>query len=62
MWYFKTPAIQYGLAVIDGTPWAFTISAAKRELRGYEGLPKFFSPTPQLSKGLQNAKKALKIA
>jgi hypothetical protein len=62
IWFFKTPAIQYGVAIVKGEIWSFTISAARRELRGSVGMPRFLSPTPQLAKGFEKAKRELGIA
>jgi hypothetical protein len=61
VWFFKTSAIQYGIAVVDGEVWNFTVSAARRELRGRVGMPRFLSPTPQLTKGFAKAKATLGV-
>jgi hypothetical protein len=61
VWFFKTPAIQYGIAIVNGEVWGFSVSAARRELRGFAGLPEFCSPTPQLAKGFAKAKRQLGI-
>ena len=58
-WFFKTEAVRYGIAIVDGKPWSFTLSAARGELRGRQGLPVFLSPTPSLAKGFSKAKAQL---
>jgi hypothetical protein len=61
VWFFKTSAIQFGIAIVDGEVWNFTISAARRQLRGSAGMPSFPSPTPQLARGFAKAKASLGV-
>jgi len=59
VWFFKSEAVQYGLAVVDGKPWFFTVDPCKKELRGKKGMPFFPCPTPKLARGLAKAKAQL---
>ena len=61
VWYFKTPAVQYGLAIVNGEVWSFSICAAQRRLLGRPGIPLHFSPTPQLAKGFAKAMQKIGI-
>ncbi len=59
-WYFKSEAVQYGVAMVQGKPMQLTISNTRNELRGRAGFPVHFSPTPKMEKGLAAARKFCK--
>lgn len=66
VWYFKSPAVQYGIAVRDGEVWVFTICCAKaslhgRVVKGKVGMLGHYSPTKELAAGLKKAKAKLNI-
>jgi hypothetical protein len=59
-WYFKSEAVQYGVAMVEGKPMRLIISNTKNELIGRAGFPVHFSPTPKMEKGLAAARKFCK--
>jgi hypothetical protein len=56
-WFFKTDAVQYGVALKDGGVWNLTYSHARNRLKGTQGFPQItVSPTPGLKAKLNEAR------